>query len=85
MDPIQSFFFKHDHLIFFSFSKEVDSKSAQNKVFGIIVKIPVPFHLPNDDGCTLGISCPIKAGSTIQESVTLPILAEYPKVIYLKA
>lgn len=61
---------------------EVDSKVAQNKVYGVIAKLPVPFHLPNDDGCQLGLTCPFTAGSELQESVTLPILAEYPKVSY---
>ena len=53
----------------------------QNKVYGIIAKVPIPFHLPSDDGCQLGITCPFKAGSSLQESVTLPILSEYPKVL----
>lgn len=59
---------------------EVDSKAATNKVYGIIAKVPVPFHLPNNDGCTLGINCPFKSGLTLTESVTLPVLSEYPKV-----
>ena len=63
------------------FEIEVDSTIATNKVYGIIAKLPVPFHLPNDDGCTLGVSCPYKADSVNSESVTLPVLAEYPKVI----
>lgn len=68
-------------ILFFNLT-EVDSNTAVNKVYGIIAKLPVPFHLPNDNGCTLGLSCPFKAGSTNSESVTLPVLAEYPKVEY---
>jgi Niemann-Pick C2 protein len=58
----------------------VESKSLNNQVYGVIAHIPVPFHLPEADGCKLGAACPIKNGDTITESVTLPILAEYPKV-----
>jgi hypothetical protein len=28
----------------------------------------------------LGLTCPFKTGSSLHESVTLPILSEYPKV-----
>ena len=59
---------------------ETSSKSATNKVYGIIAHIPVPFNLPNNDGCTLGLTCPINDGDNLQESVTLPILDEYPQV-----
>ncbi len=59
---------------------ETDSKSVQNSVYGIIAKIPVPFRLPNSDGCVLGVNCPVKNGDSLSESVTLPILNEYPKV-----
>jgi hypothetical protein len=59
----------------------VDSKAALNHVYGVIAKIPIPFHLPVDDGCSLGVKCPIKNGSSLTESVTLPVLSEYPSVI----
>jgi hypothetical protein len=64
------------------FILEVDSKVLNNQVFGVIAKIPVPFHLPESNGCNLGASCPVKAGDNVTESVTLPILSEYPKVIF---
>ena len=64
---------------------KVNSKSVSNLVYGVIAKIPVPFHLPNADGCSMGISCPVKSGDSLSESVTLPILSEYPKLsLYVK-
>ncbi|CAF1142595.1 unnamed protein product [Brachionus calyciflorus] len=53
------------------FVSKVDTKSVVNKVFGIIAKVPVPFPLPNDNGCTLGIDCPVKSGDSLKESVLL--------------
>lgn len=58
----------------------VESKSVENSVYGVISHIPVPFHLPNSDGCTLGIKCPLTNGTTVTESVTMPVKNEYPKV-----
>lgn len=51
-----------------------------NHVYGVIAKVPVPFPLPNDNGCSMGINCPVKNGDNLKESVTLPVLNEYPKV-----
>jgi len=36
--------------------------------------------LKDANGCDLGINCPVKAGDALSESVTLPILNEYPKI-----
>lgn len=58
----------------------VNTKKVQNHVYGVIAKVPVPFPLPNDDGCSMGISCPVNNGDSLTESVTLPILNEYPKL-----
>lgn len=60
--------------------KEVDTAKVVNHVYGIVAKIPVPFPLPNDNGCSLGINCPVKNGDSVKESVTLPVLQEYPKI-----
>lgn len=62
------------------FKSNTDTISLVNHVYGIIAHVPVPFHLPNDNACELGISCPIKSGDSLSESVTLPILNQYPKI-----
>jgi len=62
------------------FKANANTKTLTNHVYGVIAHIPVPFHLPNDDGCQLGLTCPIKSGDLLSESVTLPILTQYPKV-----
>lgn len=58
----------------------MSTRSVSNSVYGVISKIPVPFHLPNNDGCSLGVSCPVSPGSTLTESVTMPVKNEYPAV-----
>lgn len=63
-----------------NFKSNTDSKTLVNHVYGVIAHVPIPFHLPNDNGCTLGLKCPIKSGDTLTEAVTLPILNQYPKI-----
>ena len=58
----------------------VETKTVQNSVYGVIAHVPIPFHLPNSDGCSLGITCPVHNGTTLSESVTMPVKNEYPKV-----
>lgn len=63
-----------------SFKSITNSKTLVNRVYGLIAHVPIPFHLPNDNGCELGIKCPIKSGDNLKESVTMPILNEYPRI-----
>ena len=60
--------------------QETNTKSATNNVYGVIAHVPIPFHLPNDNGCQMGLNCPIQSGDLLSESVTLPIKSEYPQV-----
>lgn len=62
------------------FKSNANSKTIVNHVYGVIAHVPIPFHLPNDNGCELGLTCPIKSGDTLTEAVTLPILDQYPKI-----
>ncbi len=38
------------------------------------------FYFWKDNACSMGFNCPVKDGDALFESVTLPILTEYPKV-----
>jgi len=38
------------------------------------------FYFCKDNACSMGFNCPVKDGDALFESVTLPILTEYPKV-----
>ena len=49
-------------------------------MYGVIAGVPVPYALPESDGCKLGASCPITAGSTYTETEVFPVLKEYPLV-----
>ncbi|RNA35195.1 epididymal secretory E1 [Brachionus plicatilis] len=69
-----------NYTLVLEFTSKVDTTKVVNHVYGIVAKIPVPFPLPNGDGCTLGINCPVKSGDSVKESVTLPVLQEYPKI-----
>nr|AXU25120.1 Niemann-Pick protein C2 [Cyrtorhinus lividipennis] len=51
------------------------------KVYGYIVGVPVPFALPNPNGCVdSGIKCPVASGSEVTYTVTMPIRQVYPKL-----
>lgn len=50
-------------------------------VHGIVMGIEMPFNLPNSDGCSSGLTCPIQKGTNYEYSTTLPVLKSYPKVI----
>ncbi|XP_064602970.1 NPC intracellular cholesterol transporter 2-like [Liolophura sinensis] len=50
-------------------------------VHGILAGVPVPFPVPNPDGCTnSGITCPIANGQTYSYTAILPVLSSYPSV-----
>ncbi|KAK9703364.1 ML domain [Popillia japonica] len=62
----------------------VPNKSIQQinaVVHGVILGVPIPFELPNSDGCKdSGVSCPLQEGQTYTYSTTLPVLKKYPRV-----
>jgi hypothetical protein len=49
-------------------------------MYGIIAGVQVPYALPEADGCKVGLSCPITAGTTYTETEIFPVLKEYPLV-----
>lgn len=51
-----------------------------NYMYGIISGVPVPYVLPQPDGCKLGLTCPLQAGLTYTEDAVFPVLKEYPTV-----
>ena len=40
----------------------------------------IPFPCPEQDACSNGIKCPLTANTSYYESVSIPILNEYPAV-----
>ncbi|KAM4662599.1 NPC intracellular cholesterol transporter 2 isoform 1-T1 [Discoglossus pictus] len=61
-----------------TFTSEEDTDSSLALVYGVIARIPVPFHIPEADGCKSGISCPIKKDQTYTYLTKMPIKTEYP-------
>jgi len=49
-------------------------------VHGIVMGIPVPFPIPESDGCKSGIRCPIEKDKTYNYVNKLPVKNEYPSV-----
>ncbi|XP_063804388.1 NPC intracellular cholesterol transporter 2 [Pseudophryne corroboree] len=63
-----------------TFTSSEDSPSCSAVVHGLIGGFPVPFPLPEADGCKSGISCPVKAGQTYTYLTKMPIKPEYPQM-----
>lgn len=65
---------------FFNKFAATDSQTSKAVVHGVIAGIPVPFPIPNDDGCKSGIQCPIQKQKTYSYVNQLPVKADYPSV-----
>lgn len=60
---------------------ENDVSKVTSVVHGIVLGVPIPFALPNPDGCVdSGLICPLKAGGPYTYITTLPVEKKYPKV-----
>ena len=51
-----------------------------NVIYGIIAGVKVPFQVPQGDACANGIQCPVIAGTTYTEQITIEVLPVYPTV-----
>lgn len=50
-------------------------------VHAILKSVPIPFHMPNADGCVnSGVTCPLKAGASYGYISTFPIMKIYPAI-----
>ncbi|TTC14937.1 Epididymal secretory protein E1 [Bagarius yarrelli] len=63
-----------------TFSSGTDSQTSKAVVHGVIAGVPVPFAIPNDDGCKSGIQCPIHKQKSYSYVTQLPVKAEYPPI-----
>ncbi|XP_028995077.1 NPC intracellular cholesterol transporter 2-like [Betta splendens] len=61
-------------------SSDVDSNGCTAVVHGVIAGIPVPFSIPNSDGCKSGIECPVQKGRNYNYVATLPVKTDYPSI-----
>ncbi|XP_072285075.1 NPC intracellular cholesterol transporter 2 [Pyxicephalus adspersus] len=63
-----------------TFASNEVTPSCTAVVYGYLSKIPIPFPLPEADGCKSGVSCPLQSGTTYNYLTKLPIKPEYPKM-----
>ncbi|XP_036406239.1 NPC intracellular cholesterol transporter 2-like [Megalops cyprinoides] len=63
-----------------TFSSAVESQTSKAVVHGVILKVPVPFPIPNDDGCQSGITCPIQKQKVYSYVNKLPVKTQYPSI-----
>lgn len=63
-----------------TFTSGTQSINSTAEVHGILAGIPVPFPIPEPDGCKSGISCPIQKDKTYSYLNKLPVKSEYPSI-----
>ncbi|XP_068821370.1 NPC intracellular cholesterol transporter 2 isoform X2 [Capricornis sumatraensis] len=63
-----------------TFTSNTQSQSSKAVVHGIVMGIPVPFPIPESDGCKSGIRCPIEKDKTYNYVNKLPVKSEYPSI-----
>ncbi|XP_060918658.1 NPC intracellular cholesterol transporter 2-like [Labrus mixtus] len=63
-----------------TFTSDVKSSTSTALVHGIIAGVPVPYPIPNEDGCKSGIVCPIQPQQTYHYLNALPVKSAYPAI-----
>jgi len=64
-----------------TFQLKENVQTVKAVVHGVVLDVPVPFNLPNPDGCVdSGLSCPLQSGGTYTYVASLPVLKKYPRV-----
>ncbi|KAM3919583.1 NPC intracellular cholesterol transporter 2 isoform 1-T2 [Leptodactylus fuscus] len=63
-----------------TFISEEATPSCSAVVHGKIGVVPIPFPLPEADGCKSGVSCPLKNGVTYNYLTNMYIKEQYPSM-----
>ncbi|KAF4102506.1 NPC intracellular cholesterol transporter 2 [Onychostoma macrolepis] len=63
-----------------TFTSSVASQTSTAVVHGVVAGVPVPFPIPQSDGCKSGIQCPIVPQKTYSYVNQLPVKNEYPAI-----
>ncbi|KAG8514256.1 NPC intracellular cholesterol transporter 2 [Galemys pyrenaicus] len=63
-----------------TFTSTTQSQTSVAVVHGIVLGVPVPYTIPESDGCKCGINCPIQKGKTYSYVNKLPVKSDYPSV-----
>lgn len=65
------------------FTPTGDASKVRTRVHGILAGIPIPFPLPNEDGCSAaggGLTCPLTPGQAVTYQTELPVSKNYPSL-----
>ena len=69
----------HSYKMNIVYQPKEEVKKMNAKLYGVIAGIPIPFPLPQQDGCAASnATCPIAAGSTVMNSENLKVEPTYP-------
>ncbi|XP_035206801.1 NPC intracellular cholesterol transporter 2-like [Stegodyphus dumicola] len=60
------------------FKSNSETKTLKAVVHGIISGVPLPFPLPQPDGCKSGVSCPVQKGQSYTYANKLKVKNSYP-------
>ncbi|XP_043119346.1 NPC intracellular cholesterol transporter 2 [Puntigrus tetrazona] len=63
-----------------TFASSVESQNSSAVVHGVVAGVPVPFPIPQPDGCKSGIHCPVQPGKGYNYVNQLPVKNEYPAI-----
>jgi len=61
-----------------NFQSKTDSTKVTAVVHGVIDSIPLPFPIPQPDGCKSGLSCPLTNGQSYSYSNAINVRRSYP-------
>ncbi|XP_019624252.1 PREDICTED: epididymal secretory protein E1-like [Branchiostoma belcheri] len=65
-----------------TFTTEKVANSVVAVVHAIVAGVPLPFPLPNPDGCQdSGLECPLNSSTTYTHTTILPVKSGYPMTI----
>lgn len=63
-----------------TFTSQIASQNCTAEVHGILMKVKVPFPIPEPDGCKSGITCPIQKTKTYNYTNKMLVKTEYPSI-----
>ncbi|EDV27931.1 expressed hypothetical protein [Trichoplax adhaerens] len=64
-----------------NFSPSESIKKIQAVVFGVLEGVPIPFPLPNPNGCSnSGVKCPLEKSAMYKYHSIIPVKKIYPAV-----
>ncbi|KAI8514964.1 Phosphatidylglycerol/phosphatidylinositol transfer protein [Branchiostoma belcheri] len=64
-----------------TFTTEKVANSVVAVVHAIVAGVPIPFPLPNPDGCQdSGLECPLNSSTPYTYTNTVPVQSGYPKI-----